>query len=72
MRRLATVAACLFLVAVALWFGGWLDEPLSNVGLNRNTCVENGYGTTFCGEDAKAYCRDLGPDVGDCPRVLKE
>jgi hypothetical protein len=70
--RLGTAAACVFLVAVVLWAGGCLDRPLSEVGLNRNTCVENGFGTTFCGDDAEEYCRALGPDVGDCPKVLAD
>jgi hypothetical protein len=44
------------IVLALMWWGGSFDEPLSHVGLNRNPCVKNHYGATFCGDEAKSYC----------------
>jgi len=62
--------------ALALaWFSGALDEPLSSVGLNSETCIENAFGVKTCGEDAVRFCRkqydrELNGDV--CDDVLSE
>lgn len=48
----------LLLGAIALmllWFSGRVDPFLSQVGLNKNACITNGFGATFCGDDAAAY-----------------
>jgi hypothetical protein len=56
-KGLAGVSA----VALAvLWGTGSLDKPLSSVGLNKEPCVVNGFGATFCGDDAKAMCAEFG------------
>ena len=62
--------------ALALaWSAGALDEPLSSVGLNSETCIENAFGNKTCGDDAVRFCRkrydrDLNGDV--CDDVLTE
>src|SRR4051794_17288268 len=54
-----------------LWVGGGLGKTLSNVGLNRNPCVTNAFGATFCGEDAKNYCRQTdGRSTAVCRQIL--
>jgi RNA polymerase subunit RPABC4/transcription elongation factor Spt4 len=47
-------------IAVILWFSGALDKPLSSMGLNKEACVQNAFGATFCGEDAERVCREFG------------
>ena len=36
-----------------------MDPWLSGIGLNKNTCVKNGFGATFCGDDADAYQKNI-------------
>lgn len=46
----------LLVVAIGgAWTSGSLDHVLVNVGLNYNDCVRNGFGATFCGDEATAY-----------------
>jgi non-ribosomal peptide synthetase component E (peptide arylation enzyme) len=45
---------------VALWLSGAADETLSKVGLNKNPCVKNAFGATFCGDDAERVCEQFG------------
>jgi hypothetical protein len=47
-------------VLMVLWFSGTLDKPLSSVGLNKNACVQNAFGATFCGEQARSVCSTFG------------
>jgi len=37
-----------------------MDPLLSGVGLNKNDCIKNGFGATFCGDDAEAYQQQVG------------
>lgn len=53
------LAATVVLILLAVWNGGGLDEPLSHVGLNKNPCVKNAFGATFCGDAARSYCDNL-------------
>jgi hypothetical protein len=46
-------------VVLFLYFSGSLDTTLAGVGLNFHPCVKNGYGATFCGQDATNYCNEL-------------
>jgi len=32
-----------------------MDPWLSQVGLNKNDCFQNGFGATFCGDAARDY-----------------
>jgi hypothetical protein len=55
-RRRIVVALLLTLIALMLlWSTGRMDPLLSNVGLNKNDCIQNAFGATFCGDAAKAY-----------------
>lgn len=54
------IAAVLIALAAGAWASGRLDRPLSSVGLNRNACVRNAMGATFCGKDADRYCAQFG------------
>lgn len=56
--RFYALAGLATVVALA-WSGGTFDEPLSHIGLNKNPCVKNAYGATFCGDDAKSYCQSV-------------
>ena len=64
-KRFLPLAA---IVVGIVWFTGGLDKPLSSVGLNKEPCVQNAFGATFCGDDAKRLCREFGgpacPDLG--------
>jgi hypothetical protein len=56
--------------SVGLWSTGALDRPLSEIGLNKNDCIQNAFGTKFCGDEATRYCentRDLR-ELADQPR----
>jgi hypothetical protein len=53
------VASVVVVAAVGLWFTGSLDEPLSHIGLNKNPCLKNAFGATFCGDSAKSYCDSI-------------
>lgn len=68
-RRLSVRAQLLIVGAVVLvlfvWRSGALDQPLSSLGLNAHPCIRNGYGATFCGSEASAYCASMrwAPDA---------
>jgi hypothetical protein len=47
------------LALVLLWNTGRMDPWLSGIGLNKNTCVKNGFGATFCGDAADEYQRNV-------------
>jgi hypothetical protein len=48
-----------------LYFSGTFDKPLFNVGLNFHPCIQNAFGATFCGDDAKRYCREVVEPLTD-------
>lgn len=56
----AGILAAAAVVVALLWFSGSLDKPLSGIGLNKNPCVQNAFGATFCGEDAEQLCSEFG------------
>jgi hypothetical protein len=72
-RRRPWLSVTLGLLAVlaVVWSTGALDEPLSHIGLNKDPCLKNAFGATFCGDDAKSYCeslselRKLAPNAND-------
>lgn len=72
----AKIAAAVAITLGILYFTGSLDEPLSHVGLNLHPCFKNAFGSTYCGDDAKRYCRNveslLGPNhaPNDCDKIL--
>jgi hypothetical protein len=52
------------LALMLLWSTGRMDPWLSGVGLNKNECFKNGFGATFCGDDATAYQQQVNQIVG--------
>jgi hypothetical protein len=58
-------AIVLVIVIAALYLSGSLDKPLSSVGLNMKPCVQNAFGATFCGDDAKRLCKQFGGPACD-------
>jgi hypothetical protein len=55
-RRTVLLVVVLALAAlVGLWSTGRMDPFLSQFGMNKNDCIKNGFGATFCGDDAKQY-----------------
>jgi hypothetical protein len=54
----------LALGAVIVWSTGPADRPLSEIGLNRNPCIVNGFGAKSCGQHAKDYCQRIERVVG--------
>jgi hypothetical protein len=38
-----------------LYFTGRMNHALYPVGLNFNTCAQNGFGATFCGSELTQY-----------------
>jgi hypothetical protein len=62
-------------IAAALWLSGSLDEPLSSVGLNKETCAENLFGNKMCGDELLSFCeghydKQVNGDV--CETVLSD
>jgi hypothetical protein len=55
-RKISIGLGVLSFIIAGLWYAGSLDEPLSHVGLNKNTCGQNAFGATFCGDDLRDYC----------------
>jgi hypothetical protein len=49
----------LVLALFGLWETGRMDTTLAGIGLNKNDCIKNGFGATFCGNDAKKYEQNL-------------
>jgi hypothetical protein len=65
--------ALTFLAVIGLWFTGTLDKPLSDVGLNKNPCVQNLItGATFCGDQAKELCRRTAALQDELDRMTGE
>jgi hypothetical protein len=65
MRRAVVVTLLLAVIAFGLfWETGRMDTFLSQFGLNKNTCVKNGFGATFCGNDAKNYQQNIANVLG--------
>jgi hypothetical protein len=52
------------LALMLLWSTGRMDPWLAGVGLNKNECFKNGFGATFCGDDAKAYQQQVDQITG--------
>lgn len=53
-----TIAAFVVIGLVILgliWSTGAFDKQLASAGLNAHDCVQNGFGATFCGDDADRY-----------------
>lgn len=75
-KKLGTGTVVLIAIVGVLYFSGRLDGPLSHVGLNLHSCIQNGFGATFCGSQAKSYCENLqsaGIQPGSgCDQVLGE
>ena len=66
--RKTIIVVCLLaiLALLGLWETGRMDPFLSQFGLNKNDCVKNGFGATFCGSDATRYQQNvaaLGQDL---------
>jgi hypothetical protein len=59
-KKILVVFLLVVLALVLLWNTGRMDPWLSEIGLNRNDCVKNGFGATFCGDDADAYQQNVG------------
>ena len=60
-------------VGVVMWLGGF--GPFEGHSpIRSDTCVRNGLGAEFCGEEAKSYCRDVSDKVAGrtaaCDEVL--
>ena len=62
-KRIIVVVLLAVLALVGLWSTGRMDSFLVNVGLNKNDCVQNAFGATFCGGAAKAYGQAIGADL---------
>jgi hypothetical protein len=58
-RRRSLIVGGIVFVLGGLWYSGSLDEPLSHIGLNKNACIKNAFGATYCGDEAKSYCDSL-------------
>lgn len=54
----AIIGAIVGVVAVTYASGG-CDAALAPVGLNLHECARNGLGTWYCGNDLKAYRRNV-------------
>lgn len=75
MTRTRWVMLAVAVCAIALWWTGSLDRPLSSVGLNSETCAQNLFGATICGDDLVAFCKDsYDPDINAdvCDEVLRD
>lgn len=60
---------------VVLWATGSLDEPLSGVGLNKETCAKNLFGNKMCGDELVAFCKsnyDKDVNADTCDDVLRD
>lgn len=78
-RRRKWPLAVLVVIVLLLWNAGIFDHALVNVGLNRHPCIRNGFGATFCGQEAKDYCQNTAGlrrlannPSDDCDTVLNE
>lgn len=55
----------LVLALVGLWSTGRMDTTLAGIGLNKNDCITNAFGATFCGDDAKRYQAQVKAALSD-------
>ncbi len=72
-RRNWLIAAGLCIVA--LYATGFLDKPLSSVGLNTEPCAERLIGGKLCGAELVAFCREsYDPEINEdtCGQVLRD
>ena len=70
-RRVLLVGGLLLVLALLiLWNTGRMDPFLSQVGLNKNTCIKNGFGATFCGADATSYEKSVANATGASDSTL--
>ena len=67
-RRL--IIGAVIVAAAALYFSGRMDPAMSHVGLNWTECVQNGYGATFCGDNAKAYQQQVRQTEQEINEIL--
>lgn len=62
-RKTVIVIGLLAILALlGLWATGRMDPFLSQFGLNKNTCVKNSFGATFCGSKLRS-ANDLAGDI---------
>jgi hypothetical protein len=54
----------LVLALLGLWETGRMDTTLAGIGLNKNDCIKNAFGATFCGDDAKRYQAQVSAALG--------
>jgi hypothetical protein len=67
--------AVLAAILAVAYFTGGLDEPLSSLGLNTQTCAENLFGNRMCGDELVAFCEDNynpGANGDTCDTVLTD
>ena len=69
-RALVVGGLLLVLGLLILWETGRMDPFLSQVGLNKNTCIKNGFGATFCGADATNYEKSVANATGAIDSTL--
>jgi hypothetical protein len=64
-RKKLVLAALVAVLALGLlWSTGRMDTFLVQFGLNKNDCVKNGFGATFCGTDATNYQQNVASALG--------
>jgi hypothetical protein len=56
-------------LVLVLWLSGRLDIVLAPIGLNKNECVTNAFGATFCGDDAKRYEQQVSNIQSDLNQI---
>jgi hypothetical protein len=74
MRNHWILLAALIALVIA-WQAGTFDRPLSEVGLNAETCAQNLFGATVCGDELVVFCkRNYDPDINAdvCDDILRE
>jgi hypothetical protein len=54
----------LVLALLGLWETGRMDTTLAGIGLNKNDCIKNAFGATFCGDAAKRYQTQVSAALG--------
>jgi hypothetical protein len=62
MRRKITKIAVAVVVLVAVgayWSTGRMDLALANLGLNATDCAQNGFGAMLCGDQLKAWKKEV-------------
>lgn len=58
-RRRSNKKAVVIMIVVGVLFFAWTQNTFDNflwrVHLNHSTCIQNGFGATFCGDAATEY-----------------